>query len=115
MLPFKAILGSIGGRTSITTRRPETIRGHARDNRLYACLKRLLSRRAERGRSFSIVARQWCTDSVDTMPSLLRFLLVLCLLAGVAYGAMYALATWYNPKPREITVSIPPDRFTKQH
>ena len=38
-----------------------------------------------------------------------------CLLAGAAYGSMYALATWYNPKPREITVSIPPDRFTKQH
>jgi hypothetical protein len=49
------------------------------------------------------------------MPSLLRFLLVLCLLAGAAYGAMYALAHWYNPKPREITISIPPDKFTKQH
>jgi hypothetical protein len=24
------------------------------------------------------------------------------------------LATWFNPKPREITVSIPPDRFAKQ-
>ena len=49
------------------------------------------------------------------MPSLLRFLLVLCMLAGVAYGAMYALAHWYDPKPREITVSIPPDKFTKPH
>jgi hypothetical protein len=49
------------------------------------------------------------------MPSLLRFLLVLCMLAGAAYGAMYALAHLYDPKPREITVSIPPDRFTKQH
>ena len=49
------------------------------------------------------------------MPSLLRFLLALCVLAGASYGAMYALAHWYDPKPREITVSIPPDRFTKQH
>jgi hypothetical protein len=49
------------------------------------------------------------------MPSLLRFLLVICLLVGAGYGAMYALAHWYDPKPREITVSIPPDRFTKQH
>jgi hypothetical protein len=49
------------------------------------------------------------------MPSLLRFLLVLCMLAGAGYGAMYALAHWYDPKPREITVSIPPDKFTKQH
>ena len=49
------------------------------------------------------------------MPSLLRFLLVLSMLAGAGYGAMYALVHWYDPKPREITVSIPPDRFTKQH
>jgi hypothetical protein len=49
------------------------------------------------------------------MPSLFRFLLVLCALAGAAYGGMYALAHWYDPKPREITVSIPPDKFTKQH
>jgi hypothetical protein len=49
------------------------------------------------------------------MPSLLRILLVLCMLAGAAYGAMYALANLYNPKPREITVSVPPDKFSKQH
>ena len=49
------------------------------------------------------------------MPSLLRFLLVLCLLAGAGYGAMFALATLFDPKPREITVSIPPDKFAKQH
>jgi hypothetical protein len=24
------------------------------------------------------------------------------------------LATWFDPKPREITVSVPPDRFAKQ-
>ena len=68
-----------------------------------------------RGRSFSILSRQWCAEAVDTMPSLLRFLLVVCLLAGAAYGAMFALAHWYDPKPREITVSIPPDKFAKQH
>ena len=49
------------------------------------------------------------------MPSLFRFLLVLCLLAGFGYSALYALAHWYDPKPREITVSVPPDRFAKQH
>ena len=27
---------------------------------------------------------------------------------------MFALATWFDPKPREITVSIPPDKFAKQ-
>jgi hypothetical protein len=74
-----------------------------------------LSWRAERGRSFSILSKQWCAETVETMPTLLRFLLVLCALAGAAYGGMYALAHWYDPKPREITVSIPPDKFTKQH
>jgi hypothetical protein len=49
------------------------------------------------------------------MPSLLRFLLVLCIMAATVYGALFALAHWYAPKPREITVSVPPDRFTKQH
>jgi hypothetical protein len=49
------------------------------------------------------------------MPSLLRLLLAIGLLVGSVYGAMYALANWYNPKPREITVSVPPDRFLKQH
>ena len=48
------------------------------------------------------------------MPSLIRLLMVLGLLGGAAYGAMFALATWFDPKPREITVSIPPDRFAKQ-
>jgi hypothetical protein len=56
-----------------------------------------------------------CTETVDEMPSLLRILLVLCMLAGAAYGAMYALANLYSPKPREITVSVPPDKFSKQH
>jgi hypothetical protein len=73
-----------------------------------------LSWRAERGRSFFILSRQWCTETVDTMPSLFRFLLVLCMLAGLTYGAMYALVHWYDPKPREITVTIPPDKFMKQ-
>jgi hypothetical protein len=40
--------------------------------------------------------------------------MILAVLAGIGYGALYALATWYDPKPREITVSVPPDRFSKQ-
>ena len=49
-----------------------------------------------------------------TMPSLFRFLTLIGILCGVTYGAMFMLASWFNPKPREITVSIPPDRFAKQ-
>ena len=48
------------------------------------------------------------------MPSLLRFLAVVCVLGGLTFGAMFALATWYDPKPREITISIPSDKFSKQ-
>jgi hypothetical protein len=47
------------------------------------------------------------------MPSLVRLLLVLGILVGAVYGTMYALAYWYNPKPREITVSVPNDHFMK--
>ena len=47
------------------------------------------------------------------MPSLFRFLAVVGLLGGLTYGAMFALAHWFDPKPREITVSIPPDKFFK--
>jgi hypothetical protein len=49
-----------------------------------------------------------------TMPSLFRFLTLIGVLGGLTYGAMFMLATWFDPKPREITVSIPPDRFAKQ-
>ena len=48
------------------------------------------------------------------MPSLIRALTVVGIVAGLAYGGMFALTAWFNPKPREITVSIPPDRFSKQ-
>jgi hypothetical protein len=48
------------------------------------------------------------------MPSLFRFLTGVALLGGLTYGAMYMLANWFDPKPREITVSIPPDKFAKQ-
>jgi hypothetical protein len=47
------------------------------------------------------------------MPSLFRFLAFVALVVGVIYGAMFALAQFYNPTPREITVSIPPDRYSK--
>jgi len=48
------------------------------------------------------------------MPSLFRFLAFVGILAGVIYGGMLALAQFYDPPQREITVSIPPDRYTKQ-
>ena len=47
------------------------------------------------------------------MPSLLRFLTVLAVIGGLGYGAMVALATLVDLKPREITVTVPPDKFVK--
>ena len=49
------------------------------------------------------------------MPSLLRFLTVVAILCAAVYGALYALAHFVQPHPREISVSIPPDKFYKNH
>jgi hypothetical protein len=48
------------------------------------------------------------------MPSLLRFLAVIGIIFGLVYAAIFALATFVDPKPREITVTVPPDKFVKQ-
>jgi hypothetical protein len=48
------------------------------------------------------------------MPSLFRFLAAVGIVAGLIYGGMLALAHWVDPKPREITVSVPPEKFSKQ-
>jgi hypothetical protein len=47
------------------------------------------------------------------MPSLFRLLTVIAVLAASIYGGLYALAHFVQPKSREITVSIPPDKFFK--
>jgi hypothetical protein len=47
------------------------------------------------------------------MPSLFRFLFVVGIIAGVGYGAIFALAHFVNPMPRDMTVTIPPDKFFK--
>jgi hypothetical protein len=48
------------------------------------------------------------------MPSLFRFLMVVAVIGGIVYGAIYALANFVNPKQREMTVTIPPDKFLKK-
>jgi hypothetical protein len=49
------------------------------------------------------------------MPSLLRLLTVIAVLGAVVYGGLYALAHFVEPKSREISVSVPPDKFFKEH
>ena len=45
------------------------------------------------------------------MPTLFRFLLIIAVIGGIAFAAMFALATFVEPEPREITVTIPNSRL----
>ena len=48
------------------------------------------------------------------MPSLMKLLTVIGLIVAIGYGAMFALATFVDPRTREFVVNVPPDRFAKQ-
>ncbi len=48
------------------------------------------------------------------MPSLFRFLTVVAVIGGVIYGGIYALANFVNPKPREMSFTVAPDKFVKK-
>jgi hypothetical protein len=48
------------------------------------------------------------------MPSLLRFLAAVAIIGGLIYGGIFALANFVTPKPREMTVFVPPDKFQKR-
>ena len=45
------------------------------------------------------------------MPSLIRFIVTLAVLAGLAYAAMFALATFVEPGQREMKVRIPNEKL----
>jgi len=47
------------------------------------------------------------------MPSLIRFLVVVGVMGVLAYVTVFSLATFVPYKPREISVTIPPDKFLK--
>lgn len=40
------------------------------------------------------------------MPTLLRFLTIVGLIAGLFYGSMFVLANFFEPSPHEMTKSI---------
>ena len=44
------------------------------------------------------------------MPTLIRFIVFLAVLAGLVYGGMFALVTYVEPKKGEMTVRIPADK-----
>jgi hypothetical protein len=45
------------------------------------------------------------------VPTLFRFLFVVALLGGLAFAGMWALATFIEPTPREISVTIPASKL----
>jgi hypothetical protein len=49
------------------------------------------------------------------MPSLFRFLVIVAILGGIVYAAIFSLARFVQPTPREITITVPPNKFYKNH
>lgn len=47
------------------------------------------------------------------MPTLIRLLLALGFLSGLAYGAIVTLATFVEPQPREMTVTVPAEQLNR--
>jgi hypothetical protein len=76
-----------------------------------------LQAQAERGRTAYIIVRKPAQFEPQIkrieMPSLFRFLLVIGVLVGLCYGAIYALATFVEPTSREMTVTVPRDVLNK--
>lgn len=47
------------------------------------------------------------------MPSLIRFLVFIGVLAGLAWVAMYALVTFVEPDQREMSTPVPANRLNR--
>jgi hypothetical protein len=47
------------------------------------------------------------------VPSLFRFVVIVAVLAGLAYAAMLALVTFVEPQQRDMSQTIPASRFNK--
>ncbi len=47
------------------------------------------------------------------MPSLMRFLAVVAILAGLVYAAIWSLANLVEPQTRDMSVTIPQDRIER--
>ena len=51
----------------------------------------------------------------DSMPTLFRFVITLCILAALGYGAMLALVILVEPNKGEMSERIPSDRINLQN
>lgn len=47
------------------------------------------------------------------MTILAKLIATLLILAGLAYGAVWALATFVTPDQHEVTISVPASRFAR--
>ncbi|MEM1047173.1 MAG: histidine kinase [Pseudomonadota bacterium] len=47
------------------------------------------------------------------MPTLTRLVVIVAVTVGVIYGALYALANYVEPNPREMIFRIPPERLNR--
>jgi hypothetical protein len=47
------------------------------------------------------------------MPSLIRFLTIVGIIAGLGFAGMWSLANLVVPEPREMSSTIPQDRLGK--
>jgi hypothetical protein len=47
------------------------------------------------------------------LPSLIRFLVIVAILAGLVYGGMIALVAFVEPQPREMTQTLPANKLNK--
>jgi hypothetical protein len=47
------------------------------------------------------------------LPSLIRFLVIVGILAALVYGGMIALVTFVEPQPREMTQTLPASKLNK--
>jgi hypothetical protein len=48
-----------------------------------------------------------------TMPTTFRLLMICATAAAMIYGAIYALANFLEPQPRDVTIDVPPAKFAK--
>ncbi|WP_422371661.1 histidine kinase [Hoeflea sp.] len=45
------------------------------------------------------------------MPTLFRFLVFCAIIAGIVYGAMFALVLYVEPVEREVTIRVPTEKL----
>lgn len=47
------------------------------------------------------------------MPSLFRFLALCAIIAGLAYGTMFALIIYVEPVERDVTIRVPTEKLNR--